>query len=45
MGKVTIIIESKTQTTQDVYDLAKAMIEGAEIPEEVEVYVVPSDEE
>ena len=44
MGKVTIILESKTQTTQEVYDLATAMVEGTEIPEEVEVFVVPSDE-
>ena len=44
MGKVTIVLESKTQSLQEVYDLAKVMVEGAEIPEDVEVFVVPGDD-
>jgi len=42
--KVIIILESETQSTQDIYDLATAIVEGAEIPEDVKVDIIPSNE-
>ena len=45
MGQVTISIESDTQTTQELWDLATAMVEGTEMPDEVEVKIIPSNED
>lgn len=43
MGKVTVIVESKEWNTQKLEKWIKSLL--ISIPEAIEVYVVPSDEE